>query len=131
MFMSQITFEIDGQNFDDFEGFIREFNRVFESETGGSWQGNLDAFNDYLSWPKTPYIIKWRRSWKSRRDLGYDAIIVWYLRAILEHVRPSESSWWDQLDAARKQEGPTLFDWLIEIIGDNAPHVTLELDDGV
>jgi hypothetical protein len=129
--MASDVFEIDGGNFDDFEGFIREFNRVFVSHIGDKWNGNLDAFNDYLYWPTTPYAIRWRKSWKSRADLGYEATIVWYLRKILESNPPSKSTWWDQLEAARKHEGPTLFDWLIELIADNAPHATLELDDGL
>jgi hypothetical protein len=124
-------FEINADNFDDFGGFIREFNRVFASHIGGEWNGNLDAFNDYLSWPARPYVIRWRKSWKSRRDLGYEATVAWYLRKILDSEPPSKSAWWDPLDAARKREGPTVFDWLVEIIADNSPHVTLELDDGL
>src|SRR5262245_24743429 len=129
--MDQDVFEINGDHFDDFEGFIREFNRVFISQIAGDWNGNLDAFNDYLSWPEGPYVIKWRKSWKSRRDLGYEATITWYLKYILRSDRPSKSQMWDRLDAARKYEGPTLFDWLVDIISGNSPQVTLELDDGL
>jgi hypothetical protein len=129
--MGRDTFEIDADNFDNFDGFIREFNRVFQSQLGEEWHGNLDVFNDYLRWLDAPYTIKWRKSWKSRRDLGYEATIVWYLRKILESDHPSKSQWWDELDAARKREGSTLFDWLVEMISDNAPDVTLELDDGL
>ena len=129
--MDQAIFEINGGNFDDFDGFIREFNRVFISQIGGDWNGNLDAFNDYLYWPEAPYTIKWRKSWKSRRDLGYEATITWYLRKLLETDRPSKNQWWDRLDAARKHDGPTLFDWLVDMIRDNSPHATLELDDGL
>jgi hypothetical protein len=35
------------------------------------------------------------------------------------------------VDAARKHAGTTLFEWLVDIIGDNSPHVTLYLDDGL
>jgi hypothetical protein len=129
--MAGDVFEIDGGRFDDFDGFIREFNRVFISQVGGDWNGNLDAFNDYLSWPASPYVIRWRKSWKSRHDLGYEATIVWYLRKILQSEPPSKSSWWEPLEAARKGEGPTIFDWLIECIADNSPHATIELDDGL
>jgi hypothetical protein len=130
--MGQDIFEINGGNFDDFDGFIREFNRVFQPQLGVEWNGNLDAFNDLLYWPEPPYTIKWRKSWKSRRDLGYEAIIIWHLKLLLESDQPSKSQWsWDKLDIARKHEGPTLFDWLVEIIPKNAPRVTLELDDGL
>ena len=130
------VFEIDGKNFDDFDGFIAEFDRVFISHVEGHclaegswWNGNLDVFNDYLFQPDEPYLIRWKNSWKSRRDLGYDAMIVWLLRHVLECKSPSKSAFWDEVDAARRQEGPTLFDWIVEIINGNAPHASLELDD--
>ena len=34
-----------------FEDFIAAFNEGFCRHVGGHWGGNLDAFNDYLSWP--------------------------------------------------------------------------------
>jgi len=129
--MAEGVFEIDGESFDDFDGFIREFNRAFVAHVAGQWNGNLDAFHDYLSWPPAPYIIRWRKSWKSRRDLGYEATIVWYLKHILDSTPPSKSTWWEPLEAARRHEGPTLFDWLLESIAENAPQATLELDDGL
>src|SRR5687768_4709400 len=33
------------------DGFIAAFNDGFIRECGGQWNGNLDAFNDYLFWP--------------------------------------------------------------------------------
>jgi hypothetical protein len=45
--MASDRFEIDADNFADFAGFIREFNRVFVSQVGGQWNGNLDAFNGF------------------------------------------------------------------------------------
>lgn len=120
---------IAGENFDGFEGFILEFNSVFVSQLGGEWNGNLDAFNDYLSWPEQPYTILWRKAWKSRRDLGYDATIKWLLRKIIDSDRPSQSCWWDQVDAARRATGPTLFDCLTEAMHENAPLASLVLDE--
>jgi hypothetical protein len=49
MFMGHDTFEINGENFENSDGFIREFNRIFISQLDAEWHGNLDAFNDYLS----------------------------------------------------------------------------------
>jgi len=34
-----------------FEDFIAAFNEGFCRHVGGHWNGNLNAFNDYLSWP--------------------------------------------------------------------------------
>lgn len=46
------VFEMDAKNFDDFDGFIAEFNRVFISGVGGQWDGNLDAPHDYFGWAR-------------------------------------------------------------------------------
>lgn len=32
--------------------FIAAFNEGFLRHIGGNWNGNLDAFNDYLWWPE-------------------------------------------------------------------------------
>ena len=48
--MDRTSFEIDGNNFQNFTGLVAEFNRGFVSHVGGRWNGNLGAFNDYLSW---------------------------------------------------------------------------------
>lgn len=38
--------------------FIAAFNEGFVRPVGGEWQGNLDAFNDYLWWPEAhPYRL--------------------------------------------------------------------------
>jgi hypothetical protein len=38
--------------------FIAAFNEGFVRPVGGEWNGNLDAFHDYLSWPdEHPYRL--------------------------------------------------------------------------
>ena len=64
--LDEIVFKIDGKSFDGFAGFVREFNRGFVCHVGGDWHGNLDAFNDYLSWADGPCILKWLSPAKSR-----------------------------------------------------------------
>ncbi len=47
------------------EDFIAAFNSGFISKIGGEWNGNLDAFNDYLWWPdEHPYRLV-IRGWKT------------------------------------------------------------------
>ena len=42
-----------------FQDFIEAMNDAFIRDAGGDWNGNLDAFNDYLSWPKdVPYELE-------------------------------------------------------------------------
>ena len=45
-------YKVDCRKVTDFEGFIDAFNRDFVHKVGGHWNGNLDAFNDYLAWPE-------------------------------------------------------------------------------
>lgn len=68
---------IDSNNFSDYKGFIKEFNKnVFGDDY---WQGNLDAFNDMLyggyGTPQIPdetedFIILWKNAYKSEKELG-------------------------------------------------------------
>lgn len=52
------TFLIDCSDIDSYEDFIEAFNNGMIRSVGGEWNGNLDAFNDYLSWPDDlPYQI--------------------------------------------------------------------------
>jgi RNAse (barnase) inhibitor barstar len=70
--------EIDGERFDDLEGFAREFSRLLGSHV---WHGNLDAFNDILrggfGTPDQGFLLRWLHSDASRRALGWDATVQW------------------------------------------------------
>jgi hypothetical protein len=47
-------------------GLVQAFNEGFMRAIGGDWNGNLDAFDDYLSWPdEQPYRLI-LRGWHSR-----------------------------------------------------------------
>jgi hypothetical protein len=46
--MDKTVYELDGQNFSDFAGFIQEFNRVLLAQFTSKWSWSLDAFSDYL-----------------------------------------------------------------------------------
>ncbi|TWU59506.1 barstar family protein [Crateriforma conspicua] len=125
--MDRTTFEINGNSFQDFAGFVAEFNREFVTHVGGKWNGNLDAFNDYLSWTNAHSIIRWSNSAKSRNDLGHDAMADW-LSDNLQKCHPSNRpSVHSRLDNAKNKNGPTLFDTLVEIMQMNAEYVTLQL----
>jgi len=50
--------KIDCSNIKNYQDFIDLFNDLLFVPAGGKWNGNLDAFNDYLSWPKSiPYHL--------------------------------------------------------------------------
>jgi hypothetical protein len=122
------TYVIDGANFGDFTGFVAECNRAFVRAFGGEWGGNLDAFNDYLWWGDEEYTLVWRNAAKSRTDLGHAAMADW-LEANSRVCHPTNRpSVVVRLNRARRGKGPTLFDWLVEIIRDNE-HVRLLLEE--
>jgi hypothetical protein len=55
---------------------IKAFNVGFVRSARGEWKGNLDAFNDYLSWPDHHYeliVREWQGCWtRLASDLFHD-----------------------------------------------------------
>jgi hypothetical protein len=126
--MSEPVFIIDGSKFDDFAGFIQEFNRAFSSQLGAEWHGNLDAFNDFLSWPGGKYTLLWKQSDLSGRRLDYDKMAK-CLEECVRHCHPTNVPHMrERLEKAERGEGQTLFDVLLEIIRDNKEYVDLRLE---
>jgi RNAse (barnase) inhibitor barstar len=122
---------IDGATFDDFEGFQREFSALLDDYT---WHGNLDAFNDILrggfGTPETAWVLRWLRSDLSRSALGYEATVE-RLEALLTTCHPSHvDAVRARIDMARRRQGPTLFDEIVEIIRVHGAG-GLEAEDGV
>lgn len=119
-------YKIDGEVFGDFQGFVTHFNAaVFKEDC---WHGNLDAFNDILNGgfgtPAEGFVLSWHNSEKSRKDLGYGATVQW-LEDVIKKCHPSNvSDMQKRLADARKNQGVTLFEVIIEIIRD---HEDIEL----
>jgi len=118
------TLIIDGARFHDFDGFCEEISAVL---TPGlyQWHGNLDAFVDILrggfGTPEGGFVLVWRNSVISRSALGWDATIAHWER-ILKGCHPSNRpSIGNRIDEARHHRGQTLFDLIVEIIGDRGP----------
>lgn len=66
------TFRIDCSTIESYEDFIRAFNVGMIRSLGGEWNRNLDAFNDYLSWPDdVPYQISLVGSLRCEATLSY------------------------------------------------------------
>ena len=87
--MSKRVFEIDGNAFDDLEGFYDEIERKLLT---APWGRNLDAFNDVLRGgfgsPDEGFVLRWLNSDRSRSSLGYPATIR-YLEGKILRCRPS------------------------------------------
>jgi hypothetical protein len=120
-------FTIDGRAVRTFDDFVRAANTGFIRSAGGSWDGNLDAFNDYLSWPEDQsYELELLGAASCAEHLGHAAQAAW-LRDHLSTCHPSSREDMDaSLARAEAGQGQTLFDVLREIIADN-PQVRLLL----
>src|ERR1700749_2472639 len=120
--MPQLTLTIDGSKVHDFKTFIDEFNRVY-SRFDVLWNGNLDAFNDYLAWPDERYVLVWEQSGLSRAGLGYGEM----RKGLEERVRncqPANGSHMrERLESAKLGNGQTMVDLLWEIIEGNSDYV--------
>ena len=117
------TLEIDGDRFDTLEEFYDEVSRVLIP--GAFWGRNLDAFNDILrggfGTPDGGFILVWRNHERSREFLGYDETIP-EIRSWLAICHPSNILHVkEQLAAAERREGTTVFDLLVEIIRHHGP----------
>ena len=122
---------IDGNSFDDFAGFAREFTRLLDDY---EWRGGLDAFNDILrggfGTPRGGWTLRWLNSERSRSVLGHRATAQ-RLEERLPHVHPTGRAGWEQrLEMARRGEGPTLFDEILEVIRDHGVGGR-EAEDGI
>lgn len=125
--MSQLLLTIDGSRVHDFASFIGEFNRVY-SRFEVLWDGNPDAFNDYLVWPDEQYTLVWKYSGPSRESLGYGEMVKW-LEERVQNCHPlSVPHMRERLEAAVRGEGQTMFDLLVEIIQAQGDYVRLRLE---
>jgi RNAse (barnase) inhibitor barstar len=122
---------IDGANFSDFDAFAREFSRLLRNYT---WRGNLDAFNDLLrggfGTPEHGWVLRWLNSESSRAALGYEETAR-RLDSLLLTCHPSQRPKIQaRINSARRGEGPTLFDEIVDIIRVHGPGGN-ESEDGV
>jgi RNAse (barnase) inhibitor barstar len=123
---------IDGRDFSNLEGFYGAVGRaIIGPEHPDS--GNLDWLNDILSWPcgeeMTPYSLVWRNSEESRRRLGHaETIRQMEQRKVWRFPFGHGSKGVSDIDAAHRGEGPTVFDWLVEVIERNGEYVRLRLE---
>jgi RNAse (barnase) inhibitor barstar len=121
--MRKPQLQIDGNNFSTLEGFFQEVSdKVIP---GADWGHNLDAFNDILrggfGTPEGGFVLCWRNHQLSRITLGYEETVR-QLRNRLARCHPQNVPAVEaQLLDAQRAEGPTVFDWLVEIIHEHGP----------
>lgn len=126
-----MVYELDGTRFDSLDGFYAEL----DDKLGlAPWGHNLDAFNDILrggfGTPAGGFVLRWRHAERSRVALGYPETIR-YLERKLGRCHPTNiPGVRADIEAARRGEGPTLFEILVEIIREHGPGGR-EAEDGV
>ena len=118
-----MTYEIDGARFSTLEEFFEEVSRVMIPDV--FWGHNLDAFNDILrggfGTPEEGFTVFWKNSAVSRQRLGYpETVRQLQLRLATCHPTNREHVA-EYLQEAIRNEGPTVFDWLIDIIRRHGP----------
>src|SRR5262245_50773265 len=127
--MSKPTLEIDGARFSTLEEFYDEISR--QIIPGRAWGRNLDALTDILrggfGTPTGGFILAWRGSSLSRDRLGYPETVRQLERHLAQCHPSNRRAVTDELSAARGSQGPTVFDWLLEIIR-GSPDVDLKLE---
>ena len=124
--------EIDGTAFDDLAGFYEEVSRKLVP--GSFWGRNLDAFNDILrggfGTPEGGFVLRWLNAERSKEQLGFPETVR-YLERKLHTCHPQNVSYvTEDLATARRGEGQTLFEIIVEIIGCHGLGGT-ESEDGV
>lgn len=112
------VFEIDGRRFTTLEGFYDEVSRVLTPDH--DWGQNLDAFNDSLGGgfgtPEEGFRLVWRNHELSREKLGH-AETARQLALRLKRCHPTDRARVaEELAAAENRKGPTVIDWLLDII---------------
>ena len=122
------TYQIDGHDFSTLEEFFEVISHVLIP--GAEWGHNLDAFNDILrggfGTPEEQFVLVWKNTGLSRQRLGYPETIRQLERRLSRCHPLNRDSVVAQLEAARNDSGPTVFDWLVEVIGEHG-----ENGDGV
>lgn len=129
--MDKQTVNIDGACFTSLEEFFTHFQ---SQALDASWGRNLDAFNDVLrggfGTPDGGFVLVWKNHSLSMKHLGYIETQR-VLRARLKTCHSNNvGSVQLDLSKAERNEGPTTFDWLVEIIKDHGPGGS-EQEDGV
>lgn len=117
------TYEIDGTRFSTLEEFYDEIGRVLIP--GAYWGRNLDAFNDILrggfGTPDKGFVIVWKNSDESRKILGYPETVRQLTFRLKCCHRRNRNQVRKDLERAKSGTGPTVFDWLVNIIQDHGP----------
>jgi RNAse (barnase) inhibitor barstar len=111
------TLIIDGKNHSNFEALCKEFRETVFVDSYNQWNGNLDAFNDLLR--DVDCTIIWKNFAQSKKKLSYSETVK-ILKERLEYCHPTNRPLVrEDLQKAESAIGPTILDWVLEIIAEH------------
>ena len=115
--------EIDGARFNTLDSFWDEISTRLIP--GAKWGRNFDAFNDILrggfGTPAGGFRLRWANFQRSRDALGYTETIHW-LENKIQRCHPDNVELVKQdIEAARRGQGPTVADIIVDIIRIHGP----------
>jgi len=117
------TFEIDGGDIWTLEDFYDQITRVLIPNADLGL--NLDIFDDILrggyGTPDEGFRLRWSDHNVSRQRLGYGETVRQLEKRLKRCHRTMRANVQADLDRARAGEGPTVFDWLVDIIRNHGP----------
>ncbi|MGW2375931.1 MULTISPECIES: barstar family protein [Kitasatospora] len=119
-----VTYVIDGNEIGTLEDFWDVVGRTIGVD--GYFGRNLDAFADclrggYASAEDDDYVIEWRNHEVSRRKLGHPETVRQLERRLSRAHPTNREDIVAKLAAARAGKGPTVYDWLVDIIEEQRP----------
>lgn len=120
------TYTIDGTRFETLEGFFQEIGGAVLP--GIHWGQSLEGFGRVLDGgfgtPAAGFTLRWQHHAVSRARLGYPETIR-QLELRLRNCGPDHrSAVAQQLKQAHTGTGPTVFDWLVQIVHAHGPGAT-------
>lgn len=124
----QPEYVLNGERFDTLDEFYVEVGRVFVN--GELWGENLEALGILLYGGirqiPNEFRLVWRHAQLSRERLGYPETVRQLTLQIRDcHPKVLIKTAW-ALRAALRQQGATVFDWIIQIVKEH-PNVELLL----
>ncbi|KFC20288.1 ribonuclease inhibitor [Chryseobacterium sp. FH1] len=115
---------INGSHFSALEGFYDEVSELFMKDE--DWKvGTLDGFDDILYGFQGEII--WKKSEKSKQDLGFELTKVFYENKIKQGKPFNIEIIQQKLDDLIAGNGQTLFEILVEIL-ESHKNITLILE---